>query len=163
MNVQGFDRITGKFPKFCSFFPGLLATATFQTGIQNSRRNPQSSAGGPQFLFQPELESKFLKNSTVICWIGSSNRTEVLPNSQKRFRVLENLESWASNEKFLQFCYCILLLTLIGMRQGPFTPLIIFGLDFVSWIFIKDFQTFLEVKIEINWDNLTPCQNHWVL
>ena len=41
-------------------------------------------------------------------------------------------------------------LTLIGMRQGGFTPLIIFGLDFVSWIFIKNFQTFLEVKIEIN-------------
>ena len=54
-------------------------------------------------------------------------------------------------------------LTLIGMRQGGFTPLIIFVLDFVSWIFIKNFQTFLEAKIEINWDNLTPCQAHWVL
>ena len=54
-------------------------------------------------------------------------------------------------------------LTLIGMRQSGFTPLIIFGLDFVSWIFIKNFQTFLEVKIEINQDNLTPCQAHWVL
>ena len=54
-------------------------------------------------------------------------------------------------------------LTLIGMRQGGYTPLIVFGLDFVSWIFIKNFQTFLEVKIEINQDNLTPCQAHWVL
>ena len=70
------------------------------------------------------------------------------------------------------YCYCMnasivfLLcfpLTLIGMRQGGFTSLIILGLDFVSWIFIKNFQTFLEVKIEINWDNLTPCQAHWVL
>ena len=33
-------------------------------------------------------------------------------------------------------------LTLIGMRQGGFTPLTIFGLDFVGWIFIKNFQTF---------------------
>ena len=49
------------------------------------------------------------------------------------------------------------------MRQSEFTPLIIFGLDFVSWIFIKNFQTFLEVKIEINRNNLTPCQANWVL
>ena len=48
--------------------------------------------------------------------------------------------------------------TLIGMRQGGFTSLIIFGLDLLSLTFIK--QTFLEVKIEINWDNLTPCQAH---
>ena len=53
------------------------------------------------------------------------------------------------------------VLTLIGMRQGGFTPLIILGSDFVSWFFIKDFQTFGEVKIEINHDNLTPCQAHW--
>ena len=36
-------------------------------------------------------------------------------------------------------------------------------MDFVSWIFIKNVQIFLEVKIEINRDNLTPCQAHWVL
>ena len=42
-------------------------------------------------------------------------------------------------------------LTLIGMRQGGFIPLI---------IFIKNFQTFLEVKIEINLDDLKPCQVH---
>ena len=59
--------------------------------------------------------------------------------------------------------WMVMYLTLIGMRQGGFTPLIIFGLVFYSWIFIKNFQTFLEVKIEINWDNLTPCQAHWVL
>ena len=40
-------------------------------------------------------------------------------------------------------------LTLIGMRQGGFIPLMIFGLDFVSWTFIKNFQTYLELKIEI--------------
>ena len=28
---------------------------------------------------------------------------------------------------------------------------------------IKNFQTFLEVKIDINGVNLTPCQAHWVL
>ena len=42
-------------------------------------------------------------------------------------------------------------------------PLKIFELDLVGWIFIKNFQTFSEVKIEINWDNLTPCQAHLVL
>ena len=30
-------------------------------------------------------------------------------------------------------------------------------------IFVKNFQTFLEAKIEINRDNLTPCQAHLVL
>ena len=54
-------------------------------------------------------------------------------------------------------------LTLIGMIQGTFTSLIILGLDFVSLICIKKFQTFLEVKIDINRVNLTPCQAHWVL
>ena len=46
-------------------------------------------------------------------------------------------------------------LTLICMRQDGFTHLIIFGLNFVRQIFIKNFQTFLKVKIEINRDNLT--------
>ena len=42
-------------------------------------------------------------------------------------------------------------------------PLIILGLDFISWICIKSFQTILEVKIDINLVNLIPCQAHWVL
>ena len=33
-------------------------------------------------------------------------------------------------------------LTLIGMREGIFHPFVLFGSDFVSWNFIKDFQTF---------------------
>ena len=49
------------------------------------------------------------------------------------------------------------------MRQGTFTYLLVLGLDFISWICIKNFQTFLEVKIDINRVNLTPCQAHWVL
>ena len=47
-------------------------------------------------------------------------------------------------------------LTLIGMRQGTFAPLVILGLDFVSWICIENSQTFLEVKIDMNQVNLTP-------
>ena len=41
-------------------------------------------------------------------------------------------------------------LTLIGMRQDTFHPLLHFGSDFVSWIFITNLKTFLEVKIDIN-------------
>ena len=52
-------------------------------------------------------------------------------------------------------------LTLIDMRQGTFHPLSTFGLDFVSWIFTKNFQTFAEVKIDIHRVNLTPWQAHW--
>ena len=48
-------------------------------------------------------------------------------------------------------------------EQGTFTPLVILGLYLVCWISIKNFQSFLEVKIDINWVNLTPCQAHWVL
>ena len=44
-----------------------------------------------------------------------------------------------------------------------FYLLVIFGSDFLSWIFIKSFQTFLEVKIDINWVNLAPSQAYWVL
>ena len=38
--------------------------------------------------------------------------------------------------------------TLYG--HGPFYLLVLFGLDFVSWIFIKTFQIFLEVNADIN-------------
>ena len=38
--------------------------------------------------------------------------------------------------------------------------LVIFEFGFVSRIFIKNFQTFLGVKIEINRNNMTPCQAH---
>ena len=41
-----------------------------------------------------------------------------------------------------------------------FSLLVLFGSDFVSWIFIKYFQTFLEMKIDINWVNLSPCEAH---
>ena len=51
----------------------------------------------------------------------------------------------------------------IGIRQGTFTPLVILGLDFVSWICIKNFLKNLKLKIGIDWVNLTPCQAHWVL
>ena len=47
--------------------------------------------------------------------------------------------------------------------RGFFYPLVLFGSDFVSWIFFKNFQTFLEVKIDINRVILTPCPAHWVL
>ena len=42
------------------------------------------------------------------------------------------------------------------------TP-VLFGSDFVSLFLIKKLQTFLKVKIDNNWVNLTSCQAHWVL
>ena len=41
---------------------------------------------------------------------------------------------------------------------GIFYSLVLVGSDFVSWIFLKNFQTFLEVKIYINRVILTPAQ-----
>ena len=46
-----------------------------------------------------------------------------------------------------------LSLTLTGMRES----------DFVTWIFIKHFHIFVEVKIDINRVNLTPYQAHQAL
>ena len=48
-------------------------------------------------------------------------------------------------------------------ETGHFYPLVILGLYFVSWICIKNSQTFLDVKIDIIRVNLTSCQAHWVL
>ena len=45
-------------------------------------------------------------------------------------------------------------LTLIGMRKGTFNPLLNFCLNFPN---------FLEMKIDINRVNLTPCKAHWDL
>ena len=39
------------------------------------------------------------------------------------------------------------MLTLIGIRQSTFTPLVILGLDFVSWICIKIFDIFWRWKL----------------
>ena len=47
----------------------------------------------------------------------------------------------------------------IWHEEGRIYPPYI-ALDFVSSIFIKKFQTFSSVKIEINRNNLTPCQAH---
>ena len=50
------------------------------------------------------------------------------------------LMNFSMNEiKFHESFHLNLELTLIGMRQGGFTPLIIYELDFVSWMFIKNF------------------------
>ena len=41
-------------------------------------------------------------------------------------------------------------------ETGHFYPPCNFGIGFC----IENFQTFFEVKIDINWVNLTPCQAH---
>ena len=53
-------------------------------------------------------------------------------------------------------------LTLIDTREDTFHPPYFFWADFVSWFFIENYQAFLELKIDINQVNLTPCQAHWV-
>ena len=48
-------------------------------------------------------------------------------------------------------------------ETGDFPPVEFVRSDFVSWFFFKNFQTFLEVKIEINLVIFIPCPAHWVL
>ena len=56
-----------------------------------------------------------------------------------------------------------LRLNLVRHRTGHFYLNVFVRSDFVSWFFFKNFQTFLEVKIEINRVILTPCPANWVL
>ena len=69
--------------------------------------------------------------------------------------------------KLIAYCmqsyFVHIYLTQIGMRQGTFHPLSFLEQIFGSWIFIKSFKTFFEVKIDINRVNLPPCQAQWVL
>ena len=71
-------------------------------------------------------------------------------------------------KKFLTIEDCFFLqiwgLSLFGKGGGGyFYRLIIFRSEFGSWIFIKKFQTFVEVNYGIKWVNLTPCQAHWIV
>ena len=89
-----------------------------------------------------------------------------------------NLSTSSSHDTILYYCITTLLWEIfksfwlkaaahlafnpIWHGRGYFYPLDLFGSDFFSWIFFKNFQTFLEVKIDINWVILTFCQVHWV-
>jgi hypothetical protein len=53
-------------------------------------------------------------------------------------------------------------LTLFG-TGGYFYSLVLFGLEFVSWLFIKTSQTFSEVKDDISRIILTPRSAYWKL
>ena len=74
------------------------------------------------------FDHKFSKFNRVYC-----SRLYSLYLGKWKFQI----SNWWFTSCLIFFC-----LTLIGMRQGGFTSLIILGLDFVSWIFIKNFQTF---------------------
>ena len=64
------------------------------------------------------------------------------------------VEQWTSVET-----QAIAFLTLFG--GDTFIPwLVLFGSNFVSRIFIKNFQAFSNVKIDINRVILTPCPAH---
>ena len=52
------------------------------------------------------------------------------------------------------------LLTLSGTEEGTFTLMFLFDQILSADFFFKDFQTLLEVKIEINQVILTPCLAH---
>ena len=49
------------------------------------------------------------------------------------------------------------------LSHGPFYLLTIFWIEFVSWNFIKNSKTFLEVKADINQVVLTSCSSYEVL
>ena len=64
------------------------------------------------------------------------------------------------------FAFCTLFrvyLNPVWHGTGHFYPVEFVRSNFVSWFFFKISQTFLEVKIEINWIILTPWPAHWVL
>ena len=73
---------------------------------------------------------------------------------QKLLSFTKNLRS---------YLYLLLLVNPNWHEGRHFYLIVLFGSYFFSWIFIKNLQTFLEEKIDINRVNLTPCQAHWVL
>ena len=76
---------------------------------------------------------------------------------------------YLSKKTVTQFLFCYShnlhsFIIQIGIRRYTFKYLLVlYGSDFLSWIFIKKFQTCLDVKNVINRCNLTSCQAHWVL
>ena len=90
--------------------------------------------------------------SIIFCWPGC-------PNNYVLAQELRVMYQNRSERHLVVFC----TVNPILHGHGPFYLLVLLRLDFVSWIFIKNFQTCLEVKIHINQVNLTPCIAHWVL
>ena len=70
---------------------------------------------------------------------------------------------WPFEPLFVLLLYPLLHYVFVKKKSRYFYLLVLFGSDFVSWVFIKNFQTFLEVKINIYWVNLTPCQAYCFL
>ena len=115
--------------------------------------------------------------STLGTWFGDISRLAKTDKYSESYPLLLTLSLYIPNtntnceEKQKSFSYKLgiilalhyLILNPSWHEVGHFYPFVILGLDFISRIFIKNFQTFLGVKIYINWANLIPCQAHRVL
>ena len=73
---------------------------------------------------------------------------------ETQFRNLKNLQS-ESEMGYLVSC----IFNPNWRERGYFYLLVYFGSDLDSWIFIKNFQSFLEVKIDTLPSSLSPIEN----
>ena len=100
-------------------------------------------------------------SSDLAPYVGNGNKVKIPSEIKPPLDCLENPKKcrgyWMRLHK-----WCILI-NPNWHQRGHFSPLVLLGSDFVRWIFIKNIHTFLEVKIDINRVNLTPCKAHWVL
>ena len=83
-----------------------------------------------------------------------------IPNMSSGLRLNKEKKSRVTTIGPIKMMIAISSLNPNWHEEGHFYPLVLFGLNFVSRIFIKNFQTFLEVKVDINRVVLTPFQAH---
>ena len=110
-------------------------------------------------VLEKPLGSKFKYLNQVI-WQNSRSSFRLCSTSRSRITNLKHQEnnlpthpsknSLAGDEKFCE--------------QGTFTSLVILGLDFVSWICIKNLQTFLDLLLSGAKDeHFSCCLSSWWL
>ena len=136
-----------------SFFPPNLAY------FPHDRQNPTTFLNLTQFKKRDTKILKILKYCrTIRCQLDSAMNSWNIRLPKSFFVLLFHMICNTLNFSDFEGMF----LTLFGLR-GDTLLLVLFGSDFVSWIFIKNFQTVLLVKIDINLVHFKPCQAHWVL
>ena len=102
---------------------------------------------------------KFRKKVLLLWYSKEENHFENYLNDVENSWVLMG-DGWLTMPKILD--YNRSALPYLARERILLSPCPIW-INFIIGFFSKNFQTLLEVKIDINWVDLTPCQLHGVL
>ena len=80
----------------------------------------------------------------LIFWLSSANNSWKVLKKLLKLRIMQNT---VLIMKWCDFWHSFGTVNPNWHEAGHFYPLVILGLDFVSWICIRNFQTILEVKM----------------